>query len=126
MAFKFADSFLYAKPVESAYLEEAGETVYWLNGTAAEHNHFNKLIANEDSRQEGFFKAVYGLACDENGKHILKGKTDQSRFLKECHQVKTREFGMLILGYKTGAKSFDQKIEDEEKNLKTEKENTKS
>ena len=107
---KFEDDFLFAKPVKSAYLEVAGQTVYWLNGKGEEHNAFTKLVGDENKRQQGWEKAVYGLACNEDGQPRYKGKIGISEFHAKIDRTLARDYGMLILGISKG----DEKSEFEE------------
>ena len=125
---KFEDDFMFAKPFKSAYLESIDREVYFLNGTAGEHNAFTKLISDDKKRQQGFEKVVYVLACDEKGKPKYNGKITATDFHNNVDRTLARDYGMLILGIKQGDEKsdFDEEVEQEVKNSKQEKEPTTS
>ena len=121
---RFEDDFLFAPPVKSGMLEEADRVVYWKNGLGEEHNACSKLISEHKTRQQGFEKAVYGLACDKDGNLLYKGKYGISEFHKGCDRTKTRDYGMLILGISKSEEptEFDKDVEGMVKNSEKEEE----
>lgn len=126
---KFEDSFLYAKPVKEAFVEEFDRTVYWLNGTVGEHNGLMKLVASDKTRQEGWVKSVYALACDESGEYLFRGKVMQTDFMKNVDHAMARTYGALILGITTGDdgdSEFDAEVKEQVKNSEKAKPETNS
>lgn len=113
--FKFEDDFMFAKPVKSAYLESVDREVFWLNGKSEEHNAFTKLVGDDKTRQHGWEKAVYGLACNEDGTPRYKGKVGISEWHASCDKTFARDYGMLILGISKGDKKndFEESVEEE-------------
>jgi len=103
-----AERLLKPMPVKSSYLKIEKELAYWLNGTAEEHNVLLKLATTAKTRQEGFEKAVWSLACDKNGEFLFKGKVLMTDFHKSCDKVSTRYYGMLILGFDSEADEEDE------------------
>ena len=127
---KIEDNWLFAKSnsVKSAELESAGRTVYWLNGSAEVHNALTKQIGNDKTRQQGFERAVYALACDEKGKPIFKGIISADELLDNVDHSLAREYGMLILGYSKGDEksNFESVVGETVKNSAKEKEGSTS
>ena len=111
---KFEDDFLFAKPVKDGYLEHVGQTVHWINGQAEEHNAFGKLVGEEKTRQQGWERAVYNMACWPDGKLRYKGSVNIKDFHKNVDRILAREYGMLILGIKKGEDSeYEEAVEEE-------------
>jgi|GEM_PF-3939882 len=119
---KFENDILFASPVKSGVLKSINQQVYFLNGTAQEHNAFGKMIANEDTRQQGWQNAVYSLACFKDGTPRYKRKDLlKSDFELKVDRNLVREYGMLILGLSDDGKSkFDEEVTEELKNLEKE------
>ena len=117
----FQDDFLFAKPVKSAIISDDIE-VFYLNGTATQHNAFGKLIGNENTRQQGWQNCVYELAANPDGTLRYKGSVLKSEFEKHVDRNTVREYGMAILGLKDDSTEFDEMIEDELGNFETESE----
>lgn len=113
---KFEDDFMFAKPVRSAYLEGPNKKVYWLNGNGNEHNDLTELIGDKKTRQQGWEKAVYGLACNPDGTFRYKNKVGIGEFHQKVDRVFARDFGMLILGLSKGdveKSDFDEAVNEE-------------
>lgn len=113
---KFEDDFLFAKPTRSAYLESVERNVYWLNGDGNIHNELTELIGDKKTRQQGWEKAVYGLACNEDGSFRYKNKVGVGEFHQKVDRVFARDYGMLILGISKGdveKSDFDKDVDVE-------------
>ena len=110
---------IFAKKVKSGEQEDLGGKVHWLNGTAAEHNAFFKLMADHKTRQQAYEKCVFTLACDENGKHRFKGRCQMSEFHELVDRTYARNFALMILGItdsdEDGKTEFEKELEDEAK-----------
>lgn len=119
----FKNNFLFAPKVKSGYLEEKDRVVYWLNGESEEHNAFGKLVAEEKTRQQGWQRAVFHLACDENGQRLYKGNIGLKDFEKDVDRTAARDYGMMILGVKKGDErtEFEEEVQEEVKNSSLEK-----
>jgi hypothetical protein len=116
---KFEDDFLFAPSVNEAYVDAFGITVYWLNGSGAEHNQLMKMISDDKRRQMGWEKAVYQLACNEDGSLRYKGRVDVETFHTRVNHNWARTYGSLIMGLSEGEDEtsvFEQEVEEGSKN----------
>ena len=119
MTYSFENDMMFGKKVKSGYLDDVGETVYWLNGTGHIHSGLMKLVGDEKTRQEGWEKAVYMLASDENGERRYNTDTVH---IKEFHDKVdhslARSYGMLIMGMSKGKvdDNFEMEVKEEAKN----------
>ena len=123
MSFK-NDSF-FAPPFKTIVLDYNGETFHYLNGLAEEHSAFSKLISEPKTQQLGWEKAAYHLSCDDKGNLRFKGVVGMKEFHENVDRNLAREAGMAIMGISKKSKSdFDMKVDEEEKNSKTAKEDS--
>ncbi len=120
--FDFSKDPLFAKPVKTGFHDGINEDVFWLNGKSEDHNAITKLISENKTRQQGFEKAVYALAANEDGSLKYKNNVGLREFHDCIDRTFARDFGMMILGLSKGEEKneFDQEAEDNLGNSKPE------
>jgi len=121
-----AERLLNPLPVHTGFHRTEKEYVHWINGTGDEHSVLLKVATTPKTRQQGFEKAVWSMACDKDGNLLYKGKVTMSDFHNKCDKIMARNYGMLILGFDVddddedgeGQSLFDKEIDAEVKKSK--------